>query len=120
MSIEIEPKYWEGKKIWRYKLFESNRDLIYFFTSTKIKPDQAIDIMKAKTNGRRASLECNGVVIKKYNYSDELLIKDRQIVESKTGHVYNNLDEFIKKKKLKSASTAYRKIKRNKIYSYVA
>lgn len=118
--MRIEPKYWEGKRIWRYKLFESNGDLIYFFTSTKVKPVQAIDIMKSKAKGQRATLYCNDTLIEKYNYSGEVCLKDRSIVESTTGYVYRDLAEFTKKKKLKSASTAYRKIKRNKIYSYVA
>jgi predicted methyltransferase len=85
----IDPK-WFGEPIYRYLLKSSESQYCYRFVSTKIKPFEAIEVMKAYIPTKGAyRLYCNGEQI--HNYSAR---KNPAIKNKKTGDIWKNIVDF--------------------------
>lgn len=110
----IDPK-WFGKPIYRYHLKSTESQYSYRFVSTKIKPKEAIEIMRSylptKTNYR---LYCNGIQIHSYSPRQSKGIRNK-----KTGDEWKNIVDFCIDKgytRIQAQETIRRN---NHIYEYI-
>lgn len=110
----IDPK-WFGKPIYRYHLKSTEGQYSYRFVSTKIKPKEAIEIMKNYLpNKLNYRLYCNGLAIHSYSQRQNKGVRNK-----KTGDIWKNIVEFCIDKGL-SRVQARETIRRNHhVYEYI-